>query len=264
MSSETTKFDVINDGTFSLDPGAAFGVTPKNVWSKEFQPNDNYRISLNCNICVISMDDKHYLIDSGIGNNPGKYLEKWFEAKPNRNLENYMKKNGIEKFEAIFHTHLHFDHMGHSFTDLSESKSYAHHLEIENFRKPEDFAAASYTYKSSEPDVSNLIPLFSDTRTGNFELIHTGGHTTGHMAIIFHNESLRLMFLGDLAPTTFQLKPTRLTAIDSEPLKSMKAKKILLKKVIREEFTLILSHDQRDPVVEIKGEPDQPNFERVF
>lgn len=55
-----------------------------------------------------------------------------------------------------------------------------------------------------------------------------------------------------------------LTAIDSEPLKSMKAKKILLKKAIREEFTLILSHDQRDPVVEIKGEPDQPNFERVF
>ena len=56
----------------------------------------------------------------------------------------------------------------------------------------------------------------------------------------------------------------RLTAIDSEPLKSMNAKKILLKKAIREEFTLVMSHDQRDLVVEIKGEPDQPNFERVF
>ena len=264
MESETTRFDVINDGTFSLDPGAAFGVTPKNVWSKEFQPNDNYRISLNCNICVISMDDKHYLIDSGIGNNPGKYLEKWFEARPNRNLENYMKKNGIEKFEAIFHTHLHFDHMGHSFTDLSESKSYAHHLEIENFRKPEDFAAASYTYKSSEPDISNLIPLFSDTRTGNFELIHTGGHTTGHMAIIFHNESLRLMFLGDLAPTTFQLKPTRLTAIDSEPLKSMNAKKVLLKKAIREEFTLVMSHDQKNEIVTVSGDADDPKYRSIF
>jgi tRNA U54 and U55 pseudouridine synthase Pus10 len=44
----------------------------------------------------------------------------------------------------------------------------------------------------------------------------------------------------------------------------MNAKKILLKKAIREEFTLVMSHDQRDLVVEIKGEPDQPNFERVF
>ena len=88
MPSETCTYDVINDGTFSLDPGAAFGTTPRNIWSREFQLNDNYRISLNSNICAIREGDKNYLVDSGIGDSPGKYLEKWFEASPNGNLKN--------------------------------------------------------------------------------------------------------------------------------------------------------------------------------
>ena len=45
----------------------------------------------------------------------------------------------------------------------------------------------------------------------------------------------------------------RLTAIDSEPLKSMNAKKILLKKAIREEFTLVMSHDQKNEIVTVSG-----------
>ena len=263
MPSETCTYDVINDGTFSLDPGAAFGTTPRNIWSREFQLNDNYRISLNSNICVIREGDKNYMVDSGIGNSPGKYLEKWFEASPNGNLKNYMQKNGIKKFDAIFHTHLHFDHMGHSFTDLAGSRSYAHHLEVDNFRKPEDFAAASYTYSTTGPDISNLTPVFSDMEIGNFQLIHTGGHTTGHMAIIFQRGNLKLMFPGDLMPTTFHIKPTRITAIDSEPLKTMSSKKALIKKAIREQFVLILSHDQKDQAISIGGDPDNPEIENI-
>ena len=55
-----------------------------------------------------------------------------------------------------------------------------------------------------------------------------------------------------------------LTAIDSEPLKSMKAKKFLLKKAIREEFTLVMSHDQKNEIVSVSGEVDDPKFKSIF
>ncbi len=55
-----------------------------------------------------------------------------------------------------------------------------------------------------------------------------------------------------------------LTAIDSEPLKSMNAKKILLKKAIREEFTLVMSHDQKNEIVSVSGEVDDPKFKSIF
>ncbi|MFG1449804.1 MAG: metal-dependent hydrolase, partial [Thermoplasmataceae archaeon] len=61
-----------------------------------------------------------------------------------------------------------------------------------------------------------------------------------------------------------QLKPTRLTAIDSEPLKSMNAKKILLKKAIREEFTLVMSHDQKNEIVTVSGDADDPKYRSIF
>ena len=44
----------------------------------------------------------------------------------------------------------------------------------------------------------------------------------------------------------------------------MKAKKILLKKAIREEFTLVMSHDQKNEIVSVSGEVDDPKFKCIF
>jgi hypothetical protein len=56
----------------------------------------------------------------------------------------------------------------------------------------------------------------------------------------------------------------RLTAIDSELLKSMNAKKILIKKAIREEFTLVMSHDQKNEKVTESGDADDPKYRSIF
>ncbi|MHB1439916.1 MAG: MBL fold metallo-hydrolase [Cuniculiplasma sp.] len=263
MASEMLSFDIISDGTFSLDPGAIFGMTPRNVWSREFKVNENYRILLNANISIIEDDGTFYMIDSGIGPSPGEYLEKWFEAKPNNNLKNYMEKRKISKIHSIFHTHLHFDHMGHSFKDLSSSISYADHREVENFKFPNELALSSYTYGDKSLDISGLRPIFWDQDIGPFTIMHTGGHTTGHQAILFKKGNIKLMFPGDLIPSTFHLKPTRITAIDSEPLKSLKNKKELIKKAINENYTVILVHDMKTMAVRLSGNTDAPKYEEV-
>jgi glyoxylase-like metal-dependent hydrolase (beta-lactamase superfamily II) len=263
MAFQETDFNVISDGTFSLDPGAAFGITPRNIWSKEFTTNENYRIKLSANVTVIENNDHFYLLDSGIGSNPNSYLRKWFEAEPKKDLNNFIKRKNITKIDGIFQSHLHFDHMGRSFSEFAGTPTYASSIEIDNFKNPNDLSKSNYTYGDKDLDTSGLMPQFSTTKIGNFQLILSGGHTTGHQIILFESGNTRLMYLGDLCPTTFHIKPTRLTAIDSEPLKSLNVKKEYIKKAINEDYTLILSHDTKVSAVELKGDVDDPRWEVI-
>ncbi len=258
MTEYSNSIAIVNDGTFALDPGAAFGISPKSVWSKYFEPNSDYRIKLNTNLTIIEDNNKFYLLDGGIGANISDYYKKWFNAQSTEELHKYMKKKRIEKFEAVFHTHLHFDHSGHSFSDLWNCRSIASMTEVNNFNHPNDMAKASYFSKNL--NTSNLSPIFRDTRFGNFELRITGGHTTGHMAIFYNNGTAKIIYAGDLFPTTFHLKPSRVTAIDQEPLKSLQAKKEILSMAIKDSWVIILSHDTEEKAVSVYGDVSDPKF----
>ncbi len=261
MSDQNVSVNVVNDGTFSLDPGAVFGLSPKNIWSKFAEPNDLYRIKLNTNLTVIGEGAKFYLLDGGIGNSVSEYYAKWFEAKPTGDLERLKRNKEIENFECIFHTHLHFDHSGHSFSDLSGTRSIASMEEIKNLRNPNELARSSY-FRLESVSMERLEPIFNDTKFGNFNMSITGGHTTGHTIIIYKNDKIKLIYGGDLFPSTFHLKPSRITGIDQEPLKSLETKKVLLKKAIKESYGLILSHDTVETIIIPKGEVDDPKYDR--
>ena len=47
---------------------------------------------------------------------------------------------------------------------------------------------------------------------GNVTAINTGGHTEGHMIIIFEVNSKKYMYGGDLFPSWFHIKPYYITA----------------------------------------------------
>ncbi len=258
MTEYSPEVAVINDGTFALDPGAIFGTSPKNVWSKYYDTTPDYRIKLNTNLTIIEDNNKFYLLDGGIGGQISEYYRKWFNAESSEELKAYMKKKRIKKFESIFHTHLHFDHTGHSFTDLSSSRSVASITEVNNFQNPNDMAKASYA--NQDISTTNLSPVFTDTRVGNFTLKMTGGHTTGHMAIFYRNGGTKILYAGDLFPSTFHLKPSRITAIDQEPLKSFQVKKELLSMAIKESWILVLSHDTEEKAIRVSGDVDNPKY----
>jgi hypothetical protein len=258
MTEYSPAVSIINDGTFNLDPGAIFGLSPKNVWSKYYEINADYRIKLNTNLTIIQENKSFYLLDGGIGDRITDYYKKWFGAESSGELKSYMKKKKITKFHMIFHTHLHFDHAGHSFSDLSGSKSVASIAEINNFRDPIEMAKTSYNCQNAS--TINLSPVFGDTQFGNFYLKHTGGHTTGHMAIFYRNGNTKIVYAGDLFPSTFHLKPSRITAIDQEPLKSYRAKKEILAKAIKESWILVLSHDLEEKAIRVSGDVEDPRY----
>lgn len=64
----------LSGGVTNLDGGAMFGVVPKALWSKRYQPNENNLIELPTDPILIQMDGKNILLEAGLGK--GKLSEK--------------------------------------------------------------------------------------------------------------------------------------------------------------------------------------------
>ncbi|MGP6220444.1 MBL fold metallo-hydrolase [Caldiplasma sukawensis] len=262
MVVETESIDVVIDGKFSLDSGALFGTTPYNVWSKYFNEKENRRIDLNAKAFIIQEDEKYYSVDSGIGD-PGPYFDKWFEVRTNNGLKSYLKKMNIGVFETVFYTHLHFDHMGYLSQSSIGKSSMASIEEINELRAPSVLSQNSYVrdFKMSE---TTLRPFFSEYREGNFHLIKCGGHTAGSTVIFYEGRKNRIIFPGDLIPTSLHLKPNRITAIDQYPVTSYELKKDIIKKAINENFMIAFCHDPDVSLCTLNGDFENPGFQKVF
>lgn len=254
------NFFVAKDGHFTLDPGAYFGITPRNVWSKYFPVNEQYRVELRTNIPVIEENGKVYLMDGGLGSKPDENTVKWFQCRKDEDLLIELKSRGIENIHGIFQTHLHFDHMGHTFRDFKDAPIYVANSEIGNMKYPNELSRGSYLPWDVSYHSANIRPLFGNTEIGNFSVIRTSGHTTGHQAIIYRHHSTGILYAGDIFPSSFHLKPSRITAIDSMPLSTLKIKKDLLRKAIAEKLLVIFSHDTQHSGAFIGGDPSDPKI----
>ncbi len=257
-------FFVAKDGHFTLDPGAYFGITPRNVWSKSFSVNEQYRVDLRANIPVIEDDGKFYIIDGGLGSSPDEKVSVWFQCRKDKDLMDELHSRGIEKIDGIFQSHLHFDHMGHTFTDFPGTPVYVSNTEIGNMRHPDELSRASYTKWKDSFHSANIRPLFGNTEIGNFSIIRTSGHTTGHQAIIYRKGSTGILYAGDLIPSSFHLKPSRITAIDSMPLSTLRVKKDLLRRAIDEKLLVLFSHDTEHSGAYIGGDSSDPKVMEYF
>ena len=68
------KLTWLNGGVTHLDGGAMFGVVPKPLWTRKYAVNDKNQIECRTDPILIEIDQKKFLIESGIGN--GKLTEK--------------------------------------------------------------------------------------------------------------------------------------------------------------------------------------------
>lgn len=262
MVFETESIDVVIDGKFSLDTGALFGTTPYNIWSKYFNEKENRRIELNAKAFIIEENEKYYSVDSGIGD-PGPYFNKWFEVSTTNGFKSYWEKRNIGMFETVFYTHLHFDHMGYLSQVNMAKSSMASIEEINELRSPSTLSQNSYV-KDFRISETTLRPFFSEYREGNFHLLRCGGHTAGSAVIFYEGRKNRIIFPGDLIPTSLHLKPNRITAIDQYPVTSYEFKKELIKKAINEKFMIAFCHDPDVSLCTLYGDPENPSFQKVL
>ncbi len=256
-------FDILNDGSYCLDAGAYLGIVPKALWTKYFNDNNN-RLRIGTNLPFFIINGKSYLIDAGIGNVFDDKFMKIFSPEKSSDAENLIKNNyGIESVDRVLISHMHFDHCGHLYSKgiLSRSEIYMQKKEMINFKKPNEFTRGSYVNRKIYGKIHYIDG--SSRINSKIRVIHTGGHTSGHQAIIFEINSKKYMYGGDLFPSSFHIRPYYVTAIDTFPLESLKIKKMLVKKAINEHIIMIFNHDNNNTLGEISGTVNKPAFNKI-
>lgn len=267
-----SEVKLLSDGTFTLDPGAAFGIVPHQFWEKRVTRTEAGRVTLATRIPYIYAKGFIALIDTGIGSTPDEKYRKIFEIKKPDDLLDQIREIGNPKdIDLTVHSHLHFDHFGHSLERDSnrwvfpKARVVAQKAEFTASRKTNEFTRTNY----GKLDLQLLskvkkIQLEGTTRLKHgLMAIHTGGHTIGHQAVVYSNGGKELIYFGDVIPTTFHLKLPYVTAIDTFPLSTVEMKRKLIGRAIRNHSICIFNHDTEVPAAVLTGTVDDPKIESV-
>lgn len=263
--------EILSDGSFTLEVGACFGVVPKKIWSRQIRENVNNRVRMALNIPLIVTPEWTALIDSGVGTQPDERMSKIYEIEKDENLpDQVMARIGSRKIDYIIHSHLHFDHMGHSFEKSGSDPTFPDALivaqkeEFRNMRRPNEVTRGSYNRDPESSGRYSLSEISGDSKIRDgLRVVMTGGHTSGHQSIIYENGGKGLIYFGDIMPSTFNLKLPYITAIDTFPLDTLEMKRKLIALAIEKNYICIFNHDSQTRAAYLKGSVDNVEIEPV-
>ena len=256
------EIHIFSGGSFSLDPGAIFGMVPAPSWSREYKLNEKGRIGLAVNIPIVRLDQRLIAFDSGL--NPGlvERSRAFFEVSMNNNLDRQIREfMGLDKIYATIYSHLHFDHSGGLFPSrdsvFRSSMSIIQESEVRFARRPNELSKGSYPSVTVERKRSRILSGGARI-TGGIYITRTGGHSKGHQIAFFTIGGKKYLYPGDIFPSSFHIRPTHIPAIDSYPVDTLHWKKLLLKKVIKDGIRIIFPHDAQVKVASISGTVMKP------
>ena len=252
------RIHALNDGFFAMDGGAMFGIVPKPLWSRDVPADERNRIRMSLH-CPLAIDGKDVvLIDTGLGDRLSDREREIYAVDRHGGLAARLRELGLEPEDVteIVLTHLHFDHVGGVVTrdaagNLRAAFPRARHFvqrgELETALHPtDDRLAAAYRHVSEcfEPIRALVEPLDGETSiTPRLRVVVTGGHTPSHQCPVFEDAGSAFVHLGDVAPTRAHLRPAWNQAYDVDPLGTIEAKRLLLKRAERERWWVSFDHD---------------------
>ncbi|AQY51367.1 metallo-beta-lactamase family protein [Listeria weihenstephanensis FSL R9-0317] len=242
----------LRGGVTHFDGGAMFGVVPKALWSKKYQPNEKNQIRCVTDPMYFHYQGKHYLIDAGLGN--GRLTEK---QKRNFGVtgESFMIEDlatlGVkpEDIDVILMTHLHFDHVvgltnaaGESI--FSNAIIYTTATEWDEMQHPNIRSKATY-WPENWPGIASQIKTYEQELLLNeaITLRKTGGHSLGHAVIEINSGGQSAIHMADIFPTHAHKNVLWVTAYDDYPMDSIFAKERLIKEIDGKKKWLLFYHD---------------------
>ncbi|MGQ9817997.1 MAG: MBL fold metallo-hydrolase [bacterium] len=254
-------FDLIpiSDGSFLLDGGTMFGVVPKVLWEKIYQPDGLNRLEIPLNCLLVKAAGVNILIDTGIGNKLDEKFRSLYCVRQEHNLLDGIKERGLkpEDINYVVNTHLHFDHCGwNTIVAPSDQNNY-----IPTFPKATYIIQKEEWYDATHPNErtrasylkENFLPLEKSGQLtlieGEYEIvpgvkvINTIGHTRGHQSVLIEFEGKKAIYCGDFIPTSAHIRIPYLTSFDLYPMDLVELKKKLLRQIIDEHWLLIFEHD---------------------
>jgi len=271
------KLFFLNDGAFSLDCGALFGIVPKIIWEKLVQADELNRCEISSNPLLVKTPEHHVLIDPGLGDKYSEKLRFIYNIKREKTLADSLKEINLkpEDSDIVIATHAHFDHIGAG-TKANEhgeivptfpnARHYFQKGEWEDANNPDERTKATYFKENLQPlQEQGLVELIN----GNVQILpqirvkKTGGHTKHHQMVIIESDGKTAVYPGDILPSSHHLPIPYVMALDLYPVEVMAAKRKLYQRAINGNWLIIIDHGEEVRAGYIRFDGRRYSFETI-
>ncbi len=234
-----------------------YGVVPKIIWEKLNPPDESNMVKLDMNLLLIKTDGENILIDAGMGDALSDRQKKMFGIERTSELEKKLSQHRLtpEDIHLVLLTHLHADHAGgvikldkdgRRLPRFPNARQVVQLKEWEEAMHPDERTSATYFTSNlkilEEEKLLELVDGEDEVATG-IKLINTGGHTPGHQAVLIQDGENKILWPGDIIPSTHHLKIPYVAAVDLFPRETMTQKRKFLKMCVDDGWVLAFDHD---------------------
>jgi glyoxylase-like metal-dependent hydrolase (beta-lactamase superfamily II) len=260
------EIQAVSDGTFKLDGGAMFGVVPKTLWKMLAEPDDENRILLALD-CLLVRDGAHnLLLECGIGDKFAERFAKMYAIDRKGGLIENLIRLGVDpsSITDVAPSHLHFDHAGFmTRKDVSgnwvptfpNAKYHFQEKHLAWANNPSFKDRASFRSEDFDPIVQSGLSIIHAGEwalTDNVKFFVSSGHTPYQQHAILGRGGEKVIFCGDLIPTSAHLKLAYNMGYDNSPVENSFAKEKLLEMASLEGSLLYFYHDPAVKLASVK------------
>lgn len=266
------KFTWLEGVMLNTDGGTLFGPVPRNLWGRYYPYNEENQMPSTSDPILIQYMDKVLLVDTSLN------LDK-IDKKTQKNLGIYKEGNikgslanldlTPEDIDIVMMTHMHNDHAsGLSYWEDNQLKStypnadiYINEKEWEDVKNPNDRTSNTYLKENWEPIQDQVITFKKQINLlPGITMEHTGGHSRGHSIIRFEQKGETMLHLADILLSFVHTNPLWVGGVDDYPMKTIEAKKELMKEALENNYRFLFYHDPFYRVVEYTEDGKNINY----
>lgn len=266
------EIDLVNDARVMSDAGGPFGLVPRALWSRYYEPDEQCRVPMVHNCLLVRGGGKTIVVDTGMGTKmPDAVVAFMSLTRPEGGLVEGLARRGVqpEDVDLVINTHLHNDHCGGNtryegdeiVPTFPNAEYWVQRLEAADAAFPNERTRGTYFHFNYEPLIQSgqmrLLEGETEVLPG-MRCVVTPGHTRAHQSVVFESGGRAAMFVCDMASLAVHFaKLAWMTAFDVEPLVTLETKRTWQKWALKYNALLIFIHDPKIPIGRLEGKGDK-------
>lgn len=259
------RVHLLNEHMIKVDPGGAFGLVPRALWSPLVPPDEDHLVPMCATCLLVQTADRNILVDTGYGSKlTDKQKANMRLHRPQGFLSDSLARISLSPADIhlVIDTHLHGDHAGgntHYGEDgqsiipaFPNAEYVVQRREYDDAMHPNERTRATYFPMNYQPLVESgqmrLLEGDTELAPGIYGVI-TRGHTPAHMSVRLESYGQHLMFVCDMASYAIHFERLGwMTGYDVEPLETLENKRHWQKWALETNAILVFPHDPQRPV----------------
>lgn len=263
---------LVQAGTFTSDAGTVFGPVPRTMWQRlveaEINPDNTLNQALNC--LLVETPAGRVLVETGIGERMDEH-HRAQRGVTGKAILPALRDAGFapDSINVVAVSHLHFDHAGGLLT--ADGRRAFPRARVVAQADEWEFALGTNPRLQASYEQDDLRLAEPWGRPGSADgdeevlpgvsVVRTSGHSGGHQAIVVRGPDRTVGFFGDLCMRPWSANPRWIPSFDDFPLTSVEVKASLFRRAAEEGWTVVLSHEPRQPIGQFTAEGNRIRFE---